>query len=138
MSELPQIRRLLVEDFLEQKNWISKLFIPLNSFMDSIFTCFNRGITIRQNMAADIKVVTLDKVPSAADSQKILWTLPQAPISVHVGNIRRTDGTVFALAAPIQIQWTYDNGAGLALTNLLGVTPSSTATYDLTLVIFTG
>lgn len=138
MSELPQIRRLLVEDFMEQKEWISKLFIPLNNFMDGTFGALNRGITLRQNMAADIKVVTVNRVPTAADYIGVPWTIPQKPISVHVGRIVRTDNTAVVLAAAIQIQWEYDTNKGLRLTNLLGVTPTATATYDLTLAIFTG
>jgi hypothetical protein len=138
MSELPQIRRLLVEDFLEQKEWISKLFIPLNTFMDGTFTALNRGITLRQNMAADIKVVTLNRVPTATDYASVAWTIPQKPISLHVGRIVRTDNTAITLAAAIQVQWDYDINKGLRLTNLIGVTPTSTATIDLTLVIFTG
>ena len=138
MSELPQIRRLLVEDFLEQKDWISKLFIPLNNFMDGTFTALNRGVTLRQNMAADIKVVTLNRVPTATDYASVAWNLPQPPISLHVGRIARTDNTAVVLAAAVQVQWEYDTRKGLRLTNLIGLTPTSTATYDLTLAIFTG
>jgi hypothetical protein len=138
MSELPQIRRLLVEDFLEQKEWISKLFIPLNNFMDGTFLALNRGITLRQNMAADIKTITVSKVPSSTNYVGIPWDLDQKPISMHVGNIVRTDSGAFTLAAAIQVQWTYDKSKGLRITNLIGVTPSSTDKYELTLVIFTG
>jgi hypothetical protein len=138
MSELPQIRRLLVEDFLEQKDWISKLFIPMNNFMDGTFTALNRGITLRQNMAADIKVVTLNRIPTALDYASVAWDIPQKPIAVHVGRIKRTDNTAVVLANAIQIQWEYDLTKGLRLTNLIGLTPTSTETYDLTLTIFTG
>jgi len=138
MSELPQIRRLLVEDFIEQKEWISKLFIPLNNFMDGTFISLNRGITLRQNMAADIKTVTLNRVPTALDYASVGWNIPQAPISMHIGRIVRTDNTAVVLAAAVQVQWEYDTRKGLRLTNLIGLTPTSTETYDLTLAIFTG
>lgn len=138
MSDLPQIRRLLVEDFLEQKEWISKLFIPLNNFMDGTFSALNRGITLRQNMAADIKTVTLNRVPTALDYASIAWNIPQKPISLHIGRIQRTDNTAVVLAAAVAVQWEYDLTKGLRLTNLIGLTPTSTTTYDLTLVIFTG
>jgi hypothetical protein len=138
MSELPQIRRLLVEDFLEQKDWISKLFIPLNNFMDGTFAALNRGVSLRQNMAADIKVVTLNRVPTALDYASVAWNIPQKPIAVHVGRVQRTDNTAVVLASVVQVQWEYDLTKGFRLTNLIGLTPTSTATYDLTLTIFTG
>jgi hypothetical protein len=138
MSEIPQIRRLLVEDFMEQKDWISKLFIPLNNFMDGTFTALNRGVTLRQNMAADLKIVTVNRVPTSADYIGIPWTIPQKPISLHIGRIVRTDNTAVVLANAVQVQWEYDSSKGLRLTNLIGITPTATATYDLTLAIFTG
>jgi len=138
MSELPQIRRLLVEDFMEQKEWISKLFIPLNTFMDGTFTALNRGVTLRQNMAADLRVVTVNRVPTVADYIGVPWTIPQKPISLHIGRIIRTDNTAVVLASAVQVQWEYDSSKGLRLTNLIGITPTATATYDLTLAIFTG
>jgi hypothetical protein len=42
------------------------------------------------------------------------------------------------LANAVQVQWEYDSSKGLRLTNLIGITPTATATYDLTLAIFTG
>jgi hypothetical protein len=138
MSEIPQIRRLLVEDFIEQKDWISKLFIPLNNFMDGTFIALNRGVTLRQNMAADLKIVTVNRVPTSADYIGIPWTIPQKPISLHIGRIVRTDNTAVVLANAVQVQWEYDSSKGLRLTNLIGITPTATATYDLTLAIFTG
>jgi hypothetical protein len=138
MSEIPQIRRLLVEDFMEQKDWISKLFIPLNNFMDGTFGTLNRGVTLRQNMAADLKVVTVNRVPTAADYIGLPWSIPQKPISLHIGRIVRTDNTAVVLANAVQVQWEYDSSKGLRLINLIGITPTATATYDLTIAIFTG
>lgn len=138
MSELPQIRRLLVEDFMEQKEWISKLFIPLNNFMDGTMTALNRGITLRQNMAADIKTVTLNRVPTVASPIRVQWNISQRPISVHVGQCIRTDNTAIVLTTAIGIQWDYDAINGLRLTNILGITPTAAITYDITLAIFTG
>jgi hypothetical protein len=106
--------------------------------MDGAFNALNRGVTLRQNMAADIKIVTCNYVPTASNTIGIPWELQQKPISVHVGRITRTDNTAIVLASAVQVQWEYDSKKGLRLTNLIGVVPTSTTKYDLTLVVFTG
>jgi hypothetical protein len=138
MAQLPQIRRLLVEDFLSQKEWISKLFQPLNNFMEGVASVFNKSITIKDNMLADIVTVTLSSVPTATNPYPLKWSLNQRPQSVHVGNVVRLDNIGFTLSAAVAVQWTYDANNGFRLTNVVGITPSSTVKYTLTLVCFAG
>lgn len=138
MSDLPQTRRILVEDFPEQKKWIENLLTPLNNFMESTYLAFDRNLTIRQNMAADIRVVVVDRVPTATNYISVLWTLKSSPISVHLGRIQRADNNALVLANAIQIDWDFDRKLGLRLTNLIGITPDPDNRYNLTLVIFTG
>jgi hypothetical protein len=138
MSKLPQVKKLLVEDFLEQKDWISKLFQPLNLFMDGVLSILNRGLTIKENLQADIKTVTLDRVPTEENPMNVQWGLKYAPVSVHIGNIAKERFSSFNLAAAVNIQWLYDGQKGLRITNIVGLTPTGTDKYILTLVIFTG
>lgn len=138
MSQLPQIRRLLVEDFIDQKDWIAKLFTPINVFMDGTFGALNKSITLRENMAADYKKVTVGFVPTVDKPIAVSWDLPVPPISVHVGNVTKTDFTDFTLTTAVQVQWKYDNKQGFRLTNLVGITPTNATQYTLTLICFTG
>ena len=138
MSDIPQIRRLLTEDFNEQKSWIAKLFSPLNVFMDGVLAALSRGITIRQNMAADIKTFEIDKAPTVADYWPVSWSLPVPPLCVHVASVTRKDGADFTLAAAVGVQWKYDSIKGFRITNIVGVTPSTANVYVLTLTVFTG
>ena len=136
--KLPQIRRLLVEDFMDQKDWISKLFIPLNNFMDGVMSCLEQGINITDNMAASVKVVTLTFSPTPTNPVIVSWGLKSKPIAVHVGNVLYTNGTSPALTAAVQVQWTYSATSGVRLTNIVGTSPSNAIPIVLTLVCFTG
>jgi len=138
MSQLPQVRRLLVEDFMDQKDWIAKLFTPINNFMDGVTLALDRGISIRDNMAADIKTVTVNYVPTELKPIKVQWNLPSKPIAVLVGNTQRTNLAYFFPATTVGIQWKYSAVSGLILTDLIGITPTDAEQYILTLVIFTG
>lgn len=138
MARLPQIRRLLVEDFISQKEWIAKLFQPLNSFMEGVSSIFDKNITIKDNMAADIVTVLIDKNPTASSPIPIKWGINKKPLSIHVGDVYRDDNVSFTMSSSIGVQWYYDANNGLRLTNVVGISPSSTTKYNLTLVIFAG
>jgi len=138
MSQLPQIRRLLVEDFMEQKDWISKLFTPLNSFMEGTVGVLTKGVSLVDNCAADIQKVTLSVVPTVKIPIALRWDLSTKPISVHVGNVSLVTNDDFTIAAAVGIQWKYDSVKGLRLVNVVGITPTSATQYVLTLVIFAG
>lgn len=137
MSKLPQLKRLVVDDFQDQKSWISKLFLVVNPFMESMVGCLNQAITVRENMAADILSVTFSSVPTPSAPLIVGWKQRSIPISIHVGKCVRLDGASFTATAAIGIQWAWTE-KGLAITNLLGVVPNQSNKYILTLVCFTG
>lgn len=138
MSQLPQVRRLLVEDFMEQKDWISKLFTPLNNFMEGTVGVLTKGVSLADNCAADIQKVTLNVVPTVKTPIALRWDLATKPVSVHVGNVALTTNNDFTLTAAVAVQWKYDATQGLRLVNVVGITPTNTTQYVLTLVIFAG
>jgi hypothetical protein len=138
LSNLPQTRRFLVEDFIDQKDWIAKLFTPLNQIFEGVFGIINRGITIKDNMLGDVQTVQIDYVPTVAKSFQLAWALSVPPRAIHVGNIQRANYDDFTISAAVQVQWKFDSKNGLRLTNIVGVTPSNATQYLLTLIIFAG
>lgn len=51
-------QKLSVEDFQDQKSWISKLFSPINSFISQVYQGFNNQLTVNDNLFMEIKSVT--------------------------------------------------------------------------------
>lgn len=134
MSRLPSISKLIVEDFPEQKSWAGKLFQPLNTFMEQVYSALNRSLTLKDNMAADIITAELDgQMPL-----KIAWTLKNKPTAVLVGDCYRTDGTALSLVDPVGVRWSFTQSGQLQIDQILGVTPSGSAKHKVTLVCFTG
>lgn len=139
MSKLPQIRRLLVEDFLDQKEWIGNLFTPLNVFMDGVVSSLTKGISIKDNCAGDIMTITTTRVPTVAVPIILGWDYRLGtPKSVHIGNVARVDGNTFALTATPGVQWNYSSKDGILITNIFGVVPSQVDKFYITYVIFAG
>ena len=151
MAKLPQIRKLLLADFKTQKDWIQPLLLIYNNFSESVVSAFNKGITVVDNMTSDIKQVQLNNVPTpsttggAVGPTSIPWTKTNSlPQMVLVGAVQLLTGsplrsTSFVLATAVQVQWqmSQDNKS-LQITGVVGITPSSTNQYVLTLLCIAG
>ena len=79
MAAVPSIRRLLLEDFPDQAEWIEKLLQPVNQYMEQSAAAL-RALTINDNMLGAIKTVELD----GTFPVKIAWSVAK-PVSVLVG-----------------------------------------------------
>lgn len=139
MAVIPPIRKFYIEDYASQKNWIGPFLIIMNTFMTTVVTALTKNLTLVDNSTSDIKYVTLSGVPTASAPVSISWTKTVIPIAVIVGNIRFSNGASLTLSNAVQIQWqmSQDNKS-LQVTNIVGVTPSSSSQYILTLVCIAG
>jgi hypothetical protein len=58
--KIPAFRRIIVEDYKsEQRDFISKLAVSINSFMDTMNIALNGNLTITDNFAAVQKKITV-------------------------------------------------------------------------------
>lgn len=134
MAQVPSKRRLVVEDFKSQISWIDKLIQPINEYMDSTTAALNKSLTIRDNFAGDIRTVEL----AGTWPVKLSWNLAARPVAVLVGNTVKSSGDSFTLSAAVQVQWSFNQSGQLQIDGIVGVTPSSSVKYKVTLVILTG
>lgn len=137
MAVLPPIRRLLLEDFATQKAWIEPLLIVENNFAESVVNVLNKNLTLHDNTTGDIITLSLSSVPTAAAPASINWAKANKPIAVIPGQVSIIGGATPTLTGPLGVQWQL-NGNSIQITNLFGITPSSTNQVVLTLVVFTG
>ena len=135
MALLPPIARLVLETFPQaEQKWLPLLLQPLNSFIESVYGALNRSLTLRENMAADIRELTAD----SAGPHKLAWNLKSRPLTVHVGNVRRLDGASFSIVDAVGVRWSFTQDGALQIDQIVGVVPTASAKYIITLVCFTG
>lgn len=60
MAKAPNIRRLLVEDFPGQSDWIDKLLQPINQISVTLSTALNKGLSLRDNSGVGYLELTVD------------------------------------------------------------------------------
>ncbi len=135
MTALPPIRRLLIEDFASERKWISPLLLIFNSFTEAVVNALNGGLTLADNTTGDIVTMNLTGTwPVSAQ-----WTKADPPRAVTVGNIARLDGSAITLSAAVGITWGMSSdGKSLQVKSIVGVTPSTSAKYVITLICFQG
>lgn len=133
MAQPPSKRRLVIEDFKSQISWIDKLIQPINEYMESTTAALNRALTIRDNFAGDIRVVELDGIWPI----KLMWNLSSRPTAVIVGDAVKSSGAAMILSSAIQIQWSFNQSGQLQIDDVVGITPTSSLKYKVTLVILT-
>ena len=132
MASLPTIKRLLIEDYPTEATWIGALLYPLNLLLNTIYACFNNGITIGQNMLGQVNTVS---ITGKSPTTTFLWKFSSAPIAVVIGNTAQTNSTPTPIVNPVTCQWTYSAGV-ITITNVTGLNPANT--YNITFLVFGG
>ena len=132
MGQLPSIKSLGMEDFQSQKNWIGKLIDPLNSFMSSLVTNLNKGLTINENMMGFTK--SFD-VMGGGFPIYIPNDLKSKPIAITIGNIYIKATPAETIGTAATLEWEYA-GSQLKIKNITGLT--NNIKYTVTVVVFGG
>lgn len=133
MSRVPRIQRLLMETFSGQP-WMEPLVNTLNQFMDEVVSSLDKDLTLTDNMAAEIRTVEVN----GTYPLKLAYTLNRRPVSVLVGDVKRSDGTSFTLTDAVFVQWSFNQAGQLQIDNVVGISPSASVKYKLTLEVKAG
>lgn len=128
MAQLPPIKRIVKEDFSDQP-WAEKLLWPINRFMESVFGALDKGLTLGENLSAEIKTLTFT---DADFPIRFNVNTPRRPTDVLVTRIFRTDGT--ALASAITLDWSPGDGNIVIINNILGLV--ATEQYTARFLVF--
>lgn len=134
MGSLPTIKRFSLDDYpKEEQSWISTLLSPLNLLLTTIFSNLNNGLTIAQNMQAQIKI---SSISGASASTSIPWNFSKigAPIGVSIINTVCTSSTT-PITAPVTCQWSYSAGT-IAISQITGLISGNT--YNITFIVWGG
>lgn len=134
---IPKNKRYYVEDFEKQKEWIGNLINPLNTFIEEVILCFDKGISVNENTNSSIVSVLFDRVPSVSNPIIVKWDSKVSPMSMIVGNVALATGTL-TITGSVFAEWKFTSTKGLQVTNLFGVTPSKTNQCYITFNIFAG
>lgn len=131
MAQLPPIKRFVIEDYPSESSWIGALLYPLNLLLNSVYSNLNNGLTISQNMLAQITTV---EILGATPTTSFLWKFSSNPVGLTVINVVQTNSPSAALVATVFCQFSYN--AGVVTVTVIGLPGSGT--YNVTFHVIGG
>lgn len=135
MGTLPAIKRFLADDYPgDVQKWINTLLYPLNLLLNTLYANLNNGLTIAQNLTAQINTLS---ITGSSPTTTFNWKFSGsgAPSLVQIGNIQLTNGSIPSLTAAVMVLWNYN--AGVVTVSLVGL-PKSSTSYNVTFVTHIG
>lgn len=134
MGALPTIKRFLTEDYPTQTAWIGALLYPLNLLLNTIYSNLNNGLTIGQNMLAQINTLSIS---GSSPSTTFLWKFSGggAPIGISAVNVVQTNGAAVAISNAVSCSWSYNAGV-ITINNVTGLNAGNT--YNVTFIVWGG
>lgn len=132
MARVPPIKRLVREDFKDQKDWIDKLIQPINQFFESVTTGLSKGLTLSDNVDAQIQTVNFTE----GDAPSFRVTTKGRPRGVVVTGIYNFTTPADPVTGAVFPIWEYNaTDNSIKLTKIYGLKTGEK--YSLTLLIHT-
>jgi len=123
-------QKFSVEQFQDQKDWISKLFAPLNNFISQVYTGFSNQLSVSDNLFMEFKSYTF--VYETTNLPLRLKTkFNKYPEMVLIGKCEDSSGGAPSVA-PL-ITWAYEEN-NLIINSISGLTASSKYTIKFLII----
>lgn len=122
MAQIPTQTKLLVEDVPDDdRDWMSKLIIPINQFISSTIAALTKDLTFEENIRSQTKEIVFVNNASSFPL-KFLLTLKSRPSSVQKLNIVDISETPAALNDAIDIpSWTITQAQEISIPVVTGL-----------------
>lgn len=134
---LPTAKKVLKEDLKDAPDWVNNLIQPINTFMENVYACLNKNVTLQDNIGSFIYTFTYktpSTYPSDADQEPLefLNQLKTKPIGVVV--LQAYEKTTYTPAqGPVYAPWIENNGS-IILGVITGLAPDKS--YFIRLAVF--
>ena len=129
MAKLPRFTRFLTEDFPEeQREGLGKVLVNLNTFMQSVTSALTRNITVNQNIAGQIKTLSV----TGGSTLKFKYDVSIRPQTLIVGKVVKVGSA--ATTGPVTIDTWSDDGVGNISATFTGLT--SAHKFNITIILF--
>lgn len=134
---LPTAKKVLKEDLKDAPDWVNNLIQPINAFMENVYQCLNKNVTLQDNIGSFIYTFTYKTAatyPSPTDQEPVefLNQLKTKPIGVVL--LQAYEKTTYTAAeGPVYVPWIENNGS-IVLGIITGLEPEKS--YLIRLAVF--
>ena len=122
--KLPNIKKILREDLKGAEAWVSGLIDPLNNFMEQVYQALNKNITFSENIAANIRELTVKTSSTYPTMDRIEFLTGLRVRSTGLILLQAYEkATYVPVAGPVYVAWTEEDG-NILIYNITGLSAS--------------
>ncbi len=127
MSAPPKPTVLSKEDYPSEAEWIDRLLAPLNSFMTSTVTALTKGLTIDENLQAQIQELTFTTTNPVTDGFPLYFSVKSGgrPRTVTVGFCEDVASPTTAFTTAVFPTWSFTPDGRVKISYISGLTVST-------------
>lgn len=112
---LPTAKKVLKEDLKDAPDWVNNLIFPINAFMENVYQCLNKNVTLQDNIGSFIYTFTYKTVPSypsPTDQEPVEFLNQLKTRAIGVVVLQVYEKTTYVPAAgPVYVPWVENNGS---------------------------
>ncbi len=116
MAGLPTTKKIYRSDLGNNVPvWVDNLLSPLNSFIEQVYTAFDKNITIPNNVSSQLETIEFTTKSGYSSTQdfdeiSIKRRIPRYATFAIVGNVVDYSNPQKRFTTPVFLSWSDDNG----------------------------
>lgn len=127
-------RKIVVEEFPKQKEFMPKLAGILNALFSDISRILTKNITFKENIAGEVLTVTIDGVFPL----DIKWPNKSLPMAAWIGRCYETSGKHANFGTPLFLDWEMKSNSEFRINNITGLTATNSNPFSVTIISIIG
>lgn len=127
--KIPATQRLIVEDFPEQKTWISPMFYVINRFITFVIQALNGGLSFGDNISGQEQIFDfVFSSGTASFPKKIKWKLADKPRALYVVEASEETSLTARVAVMVLASWEFADDGTVTITDMARIDTSGVDT----------
>lgn len=123
---LPPQKKILREDLKDAPSWISVVINVVNSFMGSTYNALNKNITYPDNIACQIKLLTVKTTAAYPTMEEITFQSELSTKAIGCNIMQVFEKSTYTPpTGAVTVNWIEDNGT-IVIKNITGLDVSKT------------
>jgi len=134
MSKIPEMRRIVAEEFPEQRDWIGKLIAPVNLFMEQVQINLSRGLTFQDNISCRF----IEHTDYGAYPVDIAWNLRSKPAGAWIVYARELSGNHVNFTNAPYLDWEFTSNGSFRINAIPNLSSSASNPFLVKIIAITG
>jgi hypothetical protein len=130
----PELKRLILEEFPEQQEWIEKLIEPINLFFQTVVNALNKQITFGDNIDCEFYEQRL----SGSYPVDLVWSRKAPPRAAWIAYARETAGEHTTFTSALYLDWEFTSEGLFRVNSVVNLGDTDAIPFNVRIIAITG